>query len=377
MSEELILLDKKRYHPLLTGSRSIENYEYLNKIDEGAYGVVYRARDKHTGEIVAIKKVKLGKEKEGFPITSIREINILLNLNHENIIKIKEVVYGTSLDKIFCVMEYMDFELKALLSEKKYDLNLSQIKSIMQQLLKGLEYMHNRWVIHRDLKTSNILLNNKGFLKIGDFGLARKYGSPIKPYTPLVVTLWYRAPELLLNSNLYSTAVDMWSMGCILTELFLREALIQGEDELDQLNKIFKLLGTPTSETWPGWSNLPNARKINFKKYTDNKLRESFPSFSLKDDIVLTDQGYDLLSKMLCYNPEKRISASESLKHTWFTENPLPAKHEEMPVFPELNDKERELSKKNRKKSLDEAQMKQREKLHDIEIDYESKEKEI
>lgn len=357
---------------VLKGSRRVENFEPLNKIDEGSYGVVYRARNVETGEIVAIKKLKLGKEKEGFPITSIREINILLTFDHENIIKIKEVVYGSTLDKIFTVMEYMDYELKALLSDKNYVLNLSQIKLIMYQLLRGLEYMHYHWIIHRDLKTSNILLNKEGILKIGDFGLARKYGSPVRHYTPLVVTLWYRAPELLLNCEKYGAALDMWSVGCIFAELFLREPILQGQDELDQLNRIFKLLGTPTEESWPGWNKLPNAQKINFKKYNLNTLREKFPAVSTKDDLVLTEKGYDLLNRMLCPNPATRISASNALKHQWFIENPKMCKKEDMPVFPELNNKVREINI-DRKKSLDEVQIMQREKILDSGERYDDK----
>jgi cell division cycle 2-like protein len=244
-SAKFLLLKKKksRYiNPVLSGCRKIENYKQLNKIDEGSYGIVFRAENIETGEIVAIKKIKLGKEKEGFPITSIREINILFDLDHENIIKIKEVVYGSSLDKIYTVMEYMDYELKALLSEKSSVFNLSQIKCLMIQLLKGVEYMHTKWIIHRDLKTSNLLFDIRGVLKIGDFGLARKYGSPLRHYTKLVVTLWYRAPELLLNCEKYSTAIDIWSVGCILAELLLKEPLIQGQDELDQINKISNYL---------------------------------------------------------------------------------------------------------------------------------------
>jgi cell division cycle 2-like protein len=261
-------------------------------------------------------------------------------------------------------MEYMDYELKALINEKSSEFNLSHIKCIMYQLIKGVEYMHNKWIIHRDLKTSNLLLNSNGILKIADFGLARKYGSPLRHYTKLVVTLWYRAPELLLNCDKYSSAIDIWSVGCIMAELLIKEPLIQGQDELDQLNKIFKLFGTPTEESWPGWNTLPNAQKISFKKYNVNRLRENFPSVSTKDDVILTDKGYDLLSKLLCLNPNKRVTATEALKHPWFNENPLPVKPEDMPKFPELNDKEREI-KKVKNKSLDEIQRMQRENLLD------------
>jgi cell division cycle 2-like protein len=371
--ENKIFLGRKRY-PNLDGSRSIDNFEHIGKIDEGAYGVVYKARDKETGEIVAIKKVKLGKEKEGFPITSIREINILMMLSHENIMKIKEVVFGNTQDKIFCVMEYADFELKSILSEYsctnyKRIFSLSQLKCLFYQVLKGVEYIHKNWIMHRDLKTSNILYSKNGILKIGDFGLARKFGNPLKPYTQLVVTLWYRAPELLLNIDKYGTSIDIWSSGCILAELFLGEPLFQGEDEIDQLHKIFKILGTPDEKIWPGWKDLPNVKRINFNKnYSNgNLLREKFPKISYEDDFVLTDKGFDLLKRLLNYNPDKRISAEQALLHPWFIENPQMSKIDQMPTLENLVFKEKNKTSKKKLKSLNEEQIKQREKLHNLE----------
>lgn len=177
---------------MLQGCRSVDEFERLNKIDEGTYGVVFRAKDKKTGEIVALKKVKMEKEREGFPLTSLREINILLSFDHPSIVDVKEVVVGSSLDSIFMVMEYMEHDLKALMETKKQPFSQSEVKCLMLQLLEGVKYLHDNWVLHRDLKTSNLLLNNRGELKICDFGLARQYGSPLKPYTHLVVTLWYR-----------------------------------------------------------------------------------------------------------------------------------------------------------------------------------------
>lgn len=177
---------------MLQGCRSVDEFERLNKIDEGTYGVVYRARDKKTGEIVALKKVKMEKEREGFPLTSLREINILLSFHHPTIVDVKEVVVGSNLDSIFMVMEYMEHDLKGLMETMKQPFSQSEVKCLMLQLLDGIKYLHDNWVLHRDLKTSNLLLNNRGELKICDFGLARQYGSPLKPYTHLVVTLWYR-----------------------------------------------------------------------------------------------------------------------------------------------------------------------------------------
>ncbi|KAL8550632.1 hypothetical protein ACS0TY_009163 [Phlomoides rotata] len=318
---------------MLQGCRSVDEFERLNKIDEGTYGVVYRARDKKTGEIVALKKVKMEKEREGFPLTSLREINILLSFDHPSIVDVKEVVVGSNLDSIFMVMEYMEHDLKALMETMKQPFSQSEVKCLMLQLLEGVKYLHDNWVLHRDLKTSNLLLNNRGELKICDFGLARQYGSPLKPYTHLVVTLWYRAPELLLGTKLYSTAIDMWSLGCIMAELLSKEPLFNGKTEFEQLDKIFRIMGTPNETIWPGFSQLPGV-KVNFVKHQYNMLRRKFPATSFTGSPVLSDAGFDLLNKLLTYDPEKRITADEALKHEWFREVPLPKSKEFMPTFP-------------------------------------------
>jgi len=251
---------------LLEGCRSIESFEHLNKIDEGAYGVVYRARDKTSEGIVAIKKLKLEKEKEGFPITAMRELSTLISLRHPNIINVQEVVYGSSLDKIYVVMEYLDHELKSILEHKKFSFTQGEIKSLVKQTLQGVAFMHSRWIFHRDLKTSNLLYSNDGTLKICDFGLARKFAHPLRPYTNLVVTLWYRAPELLFGTEIYTQAIDMWSVGCIMAELILREPLLMGKGELDQIDKILRVFGNPTNENWPGWQKLKYAKNLQLNK---------------------------------------------------------------------------------------------------------------
>ncbi|XP_068326004.1 cyclin-dependent kinase G-2-like [Pyrus communis] len=318
---------------MLQGCRSVDEFERLNKIDEGTYGVVYRAMDKKTKEIVALKKVKMEKEREGFPLTSLREINILLSLHHPSIVDVKEVVVGSNLDSIFMVMEYMEHDLKALMETKKQPFSQSEVKCLMLQLLAGVKYLHDNWVLHRDLKTSNLLMNNQGELKICDFGLARQYGSPLKPYTHLVVTLWYRAPELLLGAKEYSTAIDMWSLGCIMAELLSKEPLFNGKTEFDQLDKIFKILGTPNETIWPGYSKLPGV-KVNFVKHPYNLLRKKFPATAFTGSPVLSDAGFNLLNRLLTYDPEERITAGDALNHEWFREVPLPTTKEFMPTFP-------------------------------------------
>ncbi|KAK9278357.1 hypothetical protein L1049_027922 [Liquidambar formosana] len=332
---------------MLEGCRSVFEYEKLNKINEGTYGVVYRARDKKTGEIVALKKVKMGIDKDGFPLSALREMNILLSFHHPSIVDVKEVVMG-DLDSVFMVMEYMEHDLKGLMEVMKQPLSISEVKCLMLQLLKGVSYLHENWVLHRDLKTSNILLNNRGELKICDFGMSRQYGSPSKPYTPLVVTLWYRAPELLLGKKQYSIAIDMWSVGCIMAELLAKEPLFSGKTEVDQLDKIFRMLGTPNETIWPGFSKLPGV-KANFVKQPYNLLRKKFPATSFTGSPVLSDSGFDLLNKLLTFDPEKRITAEDALNHDWFREVPLPKSKDFMPTFPSQNARDRHLNQISRR----------------------------
>ncbi|VAH33564.1 unnamed protein product [Triticum turgidum subsp. durum] len=277
------------------------------------------------------------KEREGFPLTSLREINILLSFHHPSIVDVKEVVVGSSLDSIFMVMEYMEHDLKGVMETMKQPYTQSEVKCLMLQLLEGVKYLHDNWVLHRDLKTSNLLLNNRGELKICDFGLSRQYGSPLKPYTQLVVTLWYRSPELLLGTKEYSTAIDMWSVGCIMAELLAKEPLFNGKTEFEQLDKIFRTLGTPNEKIWPGYAKLPGV-KVNFVKQPYNRLRDKFPAASFSGRPNLSEAGFDLLNKLLTYDPAKRISAEAALEHPWFSEVPLPKSKDFMPTFPALNE---------------------------------------
>ncbi|KAK2648110.1 hypothetical protein Ddye_015599 [Dipteronia dyeriana] len=335
---EEVAVPSRRSMNMFNSCRCVFEYERLNKINEGTYGIVYRARDKLTGEIVALKKVKMdvGRKQElseyGFPISSLREINILLSFNHPSIVNVKEVVVD-DFDNVFMVMEYMEHDLKGLIETMKQPFSTSEVKCLMLQLLEGVKYLHDNWVLHRDLKTSNLLVNNQGKLKVCDFGMSRQYGSPLKPYTSLVVTLWYRAPELLLGMKKYSTAVDMWSVGCIMAELLAKKPLFNGKTEVDQIDKIFKTLGTPTETIWPGFSELPGA-KAQFVKQPYNLLRKRFPAASFTGSPVLSELGFDLLNNLLSYDPEMRITVDDALNHDWFREVPLPKSQEFMPTFP-------------------------------------------
>uniref|UniRef100_A0A8C1ZSJ9 cyclin-dependent kinase n=1 Tax=Cyprinus carpio TaxID=7962 RepID=A0A8C1ZSJ9_CYPCA len=323
-----------KYLPALQGCRSVEEFQCLNRIEEGTYGVVYRAKDKKTDEIVALKRLKMEKEKEGFPITSLREINTILKAQHPNIVTVREIVVGSNMDKIYIVMNYVEHDLKSLMETMKQPFLPGEVKTLMIQLLRGVRHLHDNWILHRDLKTSNLLLSHKGILKIGDFGLAREYGSPLKPYTPVVVTLWYRSPDLLLGAKEYSTAVDMWSVGCIFGELLTQKPLFPGKSEIDQINKVFKDLGSPSEKIWPGYSELPAVKKMTFTEYPYNNLRKRFGA-------LLSDQGFDLMNKFLTYCPAKRISADEALKHEYFRESPLPIEPSMFPTWPAKSEQQR------------------------------------
>lgn len=326
--------DLPPYLPAIQGCRNVEEFHCLNRIEEGTYGVVYRAKDKKTDEIVALKRLKMEKEKEGFPITSLREINTLLKAQHMNIVTVREIVVGSNIDKIYLVMDYVEHDLKSLMETMKQPFLVGEVKTLLKQLLNGVEHLHDNWIIHRDLKTSNLLLSHKGILKIGDFGLAREYGSPLKQYTPIVVTLWYRAPELLLGCKEYATAIDMWSVGCIFAEFLLMKALWPGKSEIDELNRIFKDLGTPNEKIWPGVGELPGMKKCTFTDYPYNTIRQKFGSY-------FTDIGFDLLNRFLTYNPEKRITADEALVHSYFKESPLPVDPSMFPTWPAKSEQPR------------------------------------
>jgi len=318
------------YLPSVHGCRAVIEFDCLNRIEEGTYGVVYRARDKRTQEIVALKKLKMEKEKEGFPITSLREINTLLISQHPNVVTVREIVVGSDINQIYIVMDFVEHDLKGLMEtmrKKKQVFLPGEVKCLMVQLLSAIHHLHDNWILHRDLKSSNLLLSHNGILKVGDFGLAREYGSPLLAYTAIVVTLWYRAPELLLGLKNYSTHIDVWSIGCIFGELLLMEPLFPGKSETDELNKIFKLLGTPSERVWGGFNNLPGA-KVKFVDYPVSSLRNKFP------ERMLSESGLSLLKELLTYDPKKRINCEDALKSSYFKEHPQAIDPSMFPTWP-------------------------------------------
>ena len=283
----------------------------LEKIGEGTYGVVYKAKDRVTGEILALKKIRLEAEDEGIPSTAIREISLLKELQHENIVRLCDVVHTEK--KLTLVFEYLDQDLKKYLDVCDGGLDQSTVCSFLRQLIKGVAFCHHHRVLHRDLKPQNLLINREGELKLVDFGLARAFGIPVRSYTHEVVTLWYRAPDVLMGSRRYSTPVDMWSIGCIFAEMSNGRPLFPGTSESNQLERIFKALGTPTIDIYPGITELPEYNS-NFPVYPppEGGLAKLVPS--------MTPAMVDLMSRLLQYDPNKRVSAKEALEHPFFNE---------------------------------------------------------
>lgn len=298
-------------------------------LGQGTYGVVYRVRDKRTKKEYALKKVKVDKDlfRDGFPVACAREISILKSCSHENVVQLKEVVVGEQLEKIYLVMEYCEQDLASLLDNLEKPFSESEVKCIVIQLLRGLEYLHANFIIHRDIKVSNLLLTDMGCLKIADFGLARTFSVPSNPMTPGLVTLWYRPPELLLGATNHTTAIDMWAVGCILGELLAHKPLLPGTSEIAQIDLIVDLLGTPSESIWPGFKELPACQNFTLRSQPYNNLKTKFP--------WLSQVGLRLLNFLFMYDPKKRATAKECLQSSYFKEAPLPIDPKLMPSFPQ------------------------------------------
>ncbi|KNE72630.1 CMGC/CDK protein kinase, variant [Allomyces macrogynus ATCC 38327] len=230
----------------------------IEKLGEGTYGIVYKAQNRETGDIVALKRIRLDNEEEGVPCTAIREISLLKELHHPNIVRLYDVVHTDK--KLTLVFEFMDSDLKKYMDACSGDVDPSIIQQFMFQLLRGIAFCHEHRVLHRDLKPQNLLITKKCDLKLGDFGLARAFGIPVRHYSSEVVTLWYRAPDVLMGSRQYSTSIDIWSAGCIFAEMATGRPLFAGSTGPDQLYRIYKVLGTPTAATWPTGPALPEWR---------------------------------------------------------------------------------------------------------------------
>ncbi|TRY77905.1 hypothetical protein TCAL_08118 [Tigriopus californicus] len=307
----------------------VSKYERLAKIGQGTFGEVFKARDKkNKNKIVALKKVLMDNEKEGFPITALREVKILQLLTHDNIVNLIEICrskathFNRHKSTFFLVFDFCEHDLAGLLSNFNVKFSLGEIKKVMQQLLNGLYYIHSNKIIHRDMKAANVLITKLGVLKLADFGLARaisinKNGQPNR-YTNRVVTLWYRPPELLLGERNYGSPVDLWGAGCIMAEMWTRSPIMQGNTEQHQLTLIAQLCGAITPEVWPGVEYLELYNKLEMPKNQKRRVRERLRPY-VKDQAAV-----DLLDKLLCLCPRERLDSNAALDHDFFWTDPMP-----------------------------------------------------
>ncbi|XP_021105280.1 cyclin-dependent kinase 16 isoform X2 [Heterocephalus glaber] len=289
------------------GFGKLETYIKLDKLGEGTYATVYKGKSKLTDNLVALKEIRLEHE-EGAPCTAIREVSLLKDLKHANIVTLHDIIHTEK--SLTLVFEYLDKDLKQYLDDCGNVINMHNVKLFLFQLLRGLAYCHRQKVLHRDLKPQNLLINERGELKLADFGLARAKSIPTKTYSNEVVTLWYRPPDILLGSTDYSTQIDMWGVGCIFYEMATGRPLFPGSTVEEQLHFIFRILGTPTEETWPGILSNEEFKTYNYPKYRAEALLSHAPR--------LDSDGADLLTKLLQFEGRNRISAEDAMKHLFF-----------------------------------------------------------
>ncbi|KAL3111603.1 hypothetical protein niasHT_019950 [Heterodera trifolii] len=298
----------------MSNSNDMNGYEKLGKIGEGTYGTVFKARNKDTEQIVALKIVRLDDEDEGVPSSALREICLLRELRHANVVRLQNVVHTNK--TLNLVFEFCDLDLRKFFDTLDGQIEQKVVRSLMHQLLSGLCYCHAHNVLHRDLKPQNLLINNTvktaPQLKLADFGLARPFGIPVRCYSAEVVTLWYRPPDVLLGAKLYNTSIDMWSAGCIFAEISnCGKPLFPGADVDDQLKRIFKLLGTPLENEWPSMTHLPDYKPYPPYQRAANCWERAMPNAD--------DFARDLLKHFLVCNPQQRIAADAALIHRYFT----------------------------------------------------------
>ena len=292
---------------------SLSRFERHEKLGEGSYGVVYRATDKQTGKTVALKILKLDNlESDGVPSTLLREISILKSIHHINVVSLVDA--QTSTVPIYLAFEYVERDLSRLIQMKRRSFRPQSIKSYAFQMLSAVYYLHSHRIIHRDIKPDNILISKEGILKLCDFGMARYFTIPMRPYTRGVVTLWYKAPELILG-GFYELSIDIWSVGCILYEMITYSPLFPGDGQLDQIMRILKILGTPSEDEYPG-----------FKEKFFNGIHMELPQHEPCDLAAMMGGAdpflIDLVLRMLRFDPMKRISAKEALQHPYFDDIP-------------------------------------------------------
>lgn len=345
------------YGRSFSGCGHQDHYDVTTKLGEGTFGEVHKAIQKATKRVVALKRIMMHNEKEGMPVTALREIKILKSLKHHAIIDLVDMFIVRNKDKepfsVYMVFPYMDHDLAGLLENDRLKLQSSHIKLYMKQLLEGTHYMHQNHILHRDMKAANLLIANDGRLKIADFGLARAFtpsttaavidsrtgATRERKYTNCVVTRWYRPPELLLGARQYGGEVDMWGVGCVFGEMFHRKPILPGSSDPDQLDKIWQMCGTPNQQDWPHHELLPG---FNDQRPKEPHVRKMNIFFG--DNPQIDEEAYNLLDKMLVCNPKNRITAGDALLHDYFWTTPLPADFGTLPIY----EASHELDKRNR-----------------------------
>mmetsp|Transcript_46508 Transcript_46508/g.101204 ORF Transcript_46508/g.101204 Transcript_46508/m.101204 type:complete len:321 (+) Transcript_46508:106-1068(+) len=294
----------------------LERFQVIQKLGEGTYGKVYKAACHQTQQVRALKRIPIVMDEDGVPATAIREVSLLKECDHPNVIRLYDVF---SLDRaLYLVFEYVDMDLRIFLKRNGAFRNPHALKNAAFQCIRGTAFCHGRQVLHRDLKPQNVLVDSTGqHLKLADFGLARLFDVPLRAYTHEVVTLWYRAPEILLGHRKYATPTDIWSLGCIVAEMATAQVLFPGDSQIDTIFKIFRRLGTPSDEVWPGFSTLLNFTE-EFPKWRNTELddvRSRAPS--------LGSRGVGMINACLRFNPVERPSARGLLQHNFFEKAPL------------------------------------------------------
>lgn len=382
--------EKEAMH--MGGCRRVEDaYERIGHLGQGTYGEVFKAKDRETGEIVAVKKIKMENEKEGFPITAVREIKILSmlassdlmlqgELMRDSVIRLREIARSDASEEndykgsVYMVFDFMEHDLAGLLEranqgrladaasrglpphKARPPFLVGQVKRYMRQLLLGLQLLQRHNILHRDLKNANLLVNNKGELKIADFGLARSFikkqndtsatdglkpsksGQSIGTMTNRVITLWYRPPELCLGSEQYGLEVDMWSAGCILVEMLTGRPLFPGKDEVEQVKLICHVLGMPDEESMPGCTSWKDYDKIMMSLSGAHFRNNSNLRTVLRNRGIDDETSIDLIEKLLALNPNERIQAAEAVRHPWFTQGAKMLELHEMPRYEESHE---------------------------------------
>lgn len=321
--------DLSSYHPpeeLLFGKlRSTTEFIKMDEVGDGVSSSVMKAKDKKDNKIVAMKYLKPADSLLTTTREVFREVSNLKSLNHENIVKLHEVVQGTDINSCCLILEYCPVALDEYISFHKTEINLKQIKCIAKQMFSGLNHMHNSFITHRDLKPSNLMITAQGVLKIVDFGLSRKFTPTRRLTSPNVFTRWYQPPEILFRAPSYCNKADIWAAGCIIAELFLREPLFKGDSEISQINLMIDLLGTPTPNVWPDISRCNQTKNLQLKSQPFYRLTDKFKTASSQDAV-------EFMSKLLVYNPKQRYSADDGLNDAWMEQAPVPSKSIEVPL---------------------------------------------